>query len=627
MYTIDGCCPKGHMPRTEVENFQVIKIDVPATTTTISLNNLVSNHFAEETTTFLMKCSDCCKHTARCPQSGECKLKEATNQKCLVSSPDLLYIQLLRFEDFQSPKIQTKVFPENILVLPNNDKYKLVSIGNHLGSFINNGHYQALIKFGTNWMKTDDNQIMKTKLITEINEENYIFVYQKFSTTAPFIATNYWQEVFEDQPVPPGLHIQRNTHTGKKYAKVLDAASQPNGQYYKKKEYTEGAILENETEKTEDNVEKKIKNVKIKKETTEANEDTKTEATHKLNLSSLDSNNWLNDEVINEYMQLLNTMDKDVFMFTSFFHTAFREGGFEKVKNYYRKHDLLNCKTLYIPVHQNSHWFLITFHENELVAYDPYNYPQSSEHEKTRLLKKNVQNIMVILNTLETMYFKPMFKLKNKKYKKFILSVKVPPQIPPQNNSSDCGVFLLTLTRCLVLNQQFCTYDMVTIRTNMKKELQTRKIDRNVILNSKDKGNSTQDNTEFKESNPHDKPSQMLHDEENVQCFMFNNFGVEILVETIGNRVTCISCLDLFARIDLHFKKSQECNQHVEMITFWNAYNDYKKEDMKMKKKIRNKRYRDRKKEQDLNFYKEEQNVQNKKFRDTKKEEDPNLYK
>ena len=79
-------------------------------------------------------------------------------------------------------------------------------------------------------------------------------------------------------------------------------------------------------------IKKKSNTVNIKKETTEANGDTKTEATHKLNLSSLDSNNWLNDEVINEYMQLLNTMEKDVFMFTSFFHTAFREGGFEKVK-------------------------------------------------------------------------------------------------------------------------------------------------------------------------------------------------------------------------------------------------------------------------------------------------------
>jgi ubiquitin C-terminal hydrolase len=52
LYTADGCCNQGHMSRTEEENFRVIKIDVPATDRIISLNNIVSNHFAENTTLF-----------------------------------------------------------------------------------------------------------------------------------------------------------------------------------------------------------------------------------------------------------------------------------------------------------------------------------------------------------------------------------------------------------------------------------------------------------------------------------------------------------------------------------------------------------------------------------------------
>ena len=220
--TPDGCCNQGHISRTEEENFRVIKIDVPDTNRVISLNNIVSNHFSENTTTFSMKCSACCNHKSNCPRKGNCKLREATSQKFLVSSPVILFIQLLRFRDFQGQKNETKVTPENILVLPNGDKYKLVSIGNHLGPFVNNGHYQALIKIGTNWIKADDANIMKTNLRTEITGQNYIFVYKKFSTSTPFVATTEWEEVYEDQPVPPGLHVQLDIKTGKKYAKLLE---------------------------------------------------------------------------------------------------------------------------------------------------------------------------------------------------------------------------------------------------------------------------------------------------------------------------------------------------------------------------------------------------------------------
>ena len=99
------------------------------------------------------------------------------SQKCLVSTPAYLYVQLLRFENYQNSKIETKVVPENVLVLPNEDKYRLVSIANHLGTVIGSGHYQALIKFGTKWIKCDDDKSFKTSLDKEINGNNYIFVY------------------------------------------------------------------------------------------------------------------------------------------------------------------------------------------------------------------------------------------------------------------------------------------------------------------------------------------------------------------------------------------------------------------------------------------------------------------
>ena len=46
--------------------------------------------------------------------------------------------------------------------------------------------------------------------------------------------------------------------------------------------------------------------------------------------ASLEGNNWLNDDVINDYLKLINDIDGNVFMFSSYFHTAFREGGFKE---------------------------------------------------------------------------------------------------------------------------------------------------------------------------------------------------------------------------------------------------------------------------------------------------------
>ena len=142
-------------------------------------------------------------------------------------------------------------------------------------------------------------------------------------------------------------------------------------------------------------------------------------------------------------------------MFSTYFHTGFREGGFRRVKNYYKKHDLLEYKTLYIPVHQANHWFLITFNGEELVSYDPYNYPGASKQEREKLLERNVQHHLKTLSKLENLYSKPLLELNKKKSQKLTHRIKVPPTIPAQPNSWDCGVFLAVITKCLVLNQEF----------------------------------------------------------------------------------------------------------------------------------------------------------------------------
>ena len=194
--------------------------------------------------------------------------------------------------------------------------------------------------------------------------------------------------------------------------------------------------------------------------------------------SSLEGDNWLNDEVINDYMRMVNAMDENIFIFSSYFHTSFREGGFKRVKSYYRKHELLEYKQLFIPVHKDSHWFLITYNGIELVGYDPYNYPQAAPSERSRLLKLKKKNLIKILKQLEEKYFKPLFILKEKNFRPLDLRVKLPPDIPSQNNSSDCGVFLLTMVKYLVMKKvfDFNTDSMKDIRKTIQTELKYKEL-------------------------------------------------------------------------------------------------------------------------------------------------------
>ena len=60
LHTIDGNCNEGHTPRTEEENFQVLKLAVPESNLDLSLNNMIANHYSETSNTMMMKCSDCC---------------------------------------------------------------------------------------------------------------------------------------------------------------------------------------------------------------------------------------------------------------------------------------------------------------------------------------------------------------------------------------------------------------------------------------------------------------------------------------------------------------------------------------------------------------------------------------
>ena len=193
------------------------------------------------------------------------------------------------------------------------------------------------------------------------------------------------------------------------------------------------------------------------------------------NLTCLYSPNWLTDLVINRYLDILKSKDDSVFTYSSFFYPAFTSGGFERVKTYYRRENLLSHRILFMPIHHGNHWFLVTYDGSRLTSYDPYDYPGCSRRKKTELLKENLSFHKTLLMNLRNDYFKPLFSHYHKEYNEPSIHVKLPPEIPSQDNSHDCGPFLLYFAKYIMMKKDFDfgTNDMVSIRENIRKEIQT----------------------------------------------------------------------------------------------------------------------------------------------------------
>ena len=213
-----------------------------------------------------------------------------------------------------------------------------------------------------------------------------------------------------------------------------------------------------------------------------------------INLTCLFSPNWLNDEVIDEYLKLLNKQTNRIFAYTTYFYQSFAEGGFEKVKNYYRRCDVLSYSKIFIPVHHGNHWFLITFDGEELTTFDPYNYPGSDGLKKSQLLEENMQFHKNVLTNLNENYLKPLYEMNGKQWREIAIKVKLPPEIPAQENHHDCGVFLLVFCKYLIYKKSFDfgTEDMIFMRDMIRKEMETSQISDNICLERPKKAKTSQ---------------------------------------------------------------------------------------------------------------------------------------
>ena len=150
-----------------------------------------------------------------------------------------------------------------------------------------------------------------------------------------------------------------------------------------------------------------------------------------------------------------------------------RQRSYSSVSKYCHTVDIFQKRLVIFPILRHSHWVtaVFNFEENQLMILDPYidednNTIEISDHSK--LLEK-LENEFLVLYFYEKGYsnWTTLSKL-----------VKIPPEIPKQDDGWNCGVFVLEFVRCLCSRQKFnfTSNDMVNFRARIKSELQNERL-------------------------------------------------------------------------------------------------------------------------------------------------------
>lgn len=175
--------------------------------------------------------------------------------------------------------------------------------------------------------------------------------------------------------------------------------------------------------------------------------------------------NWLNDEVINFYMEMLKERGKlenypAVYTFNTFFYPRLLSGGHAALKRWTRKVDIFSHELIIVPVHLGVHWCLaaIDFRNKTLKYYDSMGSPNN----------KCLQSLMKYLRDESLDKRKTAFDTSGWKTENV-------QKIPQQMNGSDCGMFACTFAEyiCRGAGITFTQQDMPYFRRKMVYEIYT----------------------------------------------------------------------------------------------------------------------------------------------------------
>ncbi|KAI9027660.1 hypothetical protein CLU79DRAFT_697775 [Phycomyces nitens] len=170
---------------------------------------------------------------------------------------------------------------------------------------------------------------------------------------------------------------------------------------------------------------------------------------------------WLNDEIINFYMEMLSDRSKanpkeylDIHCFSTFFYSTLSESGYKKVQRWTKRIDIFSKDLVLAPINQSLHWTLgvIDIRNKEVCVYDSL----GGSHQRT---------LKILLDYVEQEHL-------DKKKTPIDISewkMSAPKDIPHQKNMSDCGVFICMFAERLSRNHEmdFSQKDMSLIRRRM----------------------------------------------------------------------------------------------------------------------------------------------------------------
>ncbi|XP_070849190.1 sentrin-specific protease 3b [Chaetodon trifascialis] len=175
-------------------------------------------------------------------------------------------------------------------------------------------------------------------------------------------------------------------------------------------------------------------------------------------LGTLYGQNWLNDQVMNMYGDLvMDFVPEKVHFFNSFFYDKLRTKGYEGVKRWTKNVDIFQKDLLLIPIHLEVHWSLISVDiPRRAITY--FDSQRTLNRRCPKHIFKYLQAEAIKKDQQEFLTgWKGFFKM----------------NVGRQNNDSDCGAFVLQYCKCLALGQPFSfgQQDMPRLRRQMYKEL------------------------------------------------------------------------------------------------------------------------------------------------------------
>ncbi|KAK3919742.1 Sentrin-specific protease 1 [Frankliniella fusca] len=181
-------------------------------------------------------------------------------------------------------------------------------------------------------------------------------------------------------------------------------------------------------------------------------------------IDTLSPKGLLNDQIMNFYLSLLTQHSSKVYCSNTFFMEQLLRHSYEDVKNWTKNVDIFSFSVMLVPINRALHWTLaiINFQEESIKFYNslgPNLYEDCLEALKNYLKNEHVHRR------------KEQLAIDSWNLGSFIDG-------PKQDNSWDCGIFVLEMARCFCLGKDvwFTQQDIGYIRRRIRDEILSIKI-------------------------------------------------------------------------------------------------------------------------------------------------------